>query len=280
MTPTNGFAMWQLVDSTWDLANTMMKSAGLHLHVTVLIVSREKEILAVKSDWAGGEPKQRRSRGAYFGPAKAAQLRVSISQTDPEVVLTPVSGWEALNPYAGGVRRRVGENYYITAASGWSQEGDALVAAVLNVAMTQEVRLHHVGISYPHVTDWTHAILLGEATHRREALCVPVLSHNYQRYFIRVPETGKGPEYWMEYCFYEQEPRTTGVHWDFVAPEGLLLITVSDMLGVKLAIRKPIPGELPAPHSTITHSEESIGRVSFEERLEWWDVAQAKKVIQ
>ena len=129
-----------LVESTWDLSDLMVGAANLDLFTTVAVANKKRKVLAAKTGWAGGDP-EGKSCAPFIGPAKAMELLV-----DPvgRMAMTPTG-----NPlgcgYMGGVRQTRSVIHRLTSGSAWSGRCDAVFALVLNFAMENEVRFHHVG---------------------------------------------------------------------------------------------------------------------------------------
>lgn len=184
MEPNDEPSYFGLVKRTLDLGDLMCTAARLPLFTTVAVVSPDRSILAIDKDWAGGKP-NRDSKAPAIGPAKALELRVNL---EGDFVTTP-TGDPMGTGYMGGVRRR--EEYgvessvhFITSCSASSERCDAMLAIVLNYAMSWETRLHHVGYRHADRKVALETVAEREAAIGATAVFMPTLEHD--RWYIPV----------------------------------------------------------------------------------------------
>lgn len=203
---------FDLVGETWELSNMLHTTANRPLFVTVLVASTDKEVVAIKSGWAGGEP-SKPSRGPFFGPWKAIEMVQTINPNDPVLVKTPTPGYSG-SGFMGGVRQRINDMWVVTSASGWSQEADALMALVLNFAMVHTLTFHHTGFRHKS----RQAMFKAVSQQKRKFGSTPLYrpSSDHDRYYIAEHD------YWVEHQYYPNGPHLPAIHWDFATEANLL----------------------------------------------------------
>lgn len=227
----------ELVERTWSLADLMMRAANEHLHVTTAVANEDRELLNWVKDWAGGEP-EKESRAGRIGPTKALETLVDPSK---DFVMTPChvlgTGW------MGGVRRRVDEVHYVTASSAWAERCDAMVALLLNYAMTQEVRFHHVGSRYPTEESALKSVRQDQAKLGVDSIVAPAEDH--LRWYLPVhTEAHPKGKYWIEHQYWPGGPYGYAIHWDLATMNPLALLSfVATNLGLEAKTWKADEGD-------------------------------------
>jgi len=255
----------ELVERTWGLSDLMCTAAEVHLFTTVLVADDNRTVLALKKDWAGGEP-EGKSCAPYVGPLKAMELLINL---DGAIVMTP-TGYPLGCGWMGGVRRRAAANlHHITSGSAWSERCDAQHALALNYAMSYEVRLHHVGFRHP--TEKATVVAVNEDEKRFGVSAISVPAKNHLRWYVPV-ETDAAPNgvYWREHQFFPEGDKTPATHWDLVTMNPLdLLEFVAGNL--KADFTRWIPG--PNDPVGVTWEQNRDGVMyGIMIRSRWWDV--------
>ena len=253
-----------LVQRTWNLADVMMGAAGRPLHVTVLVADEQKNVLAIKSDWAGGEKVT--SRAPYFGPKKAAELVDTIQLNSKIIAMTPVPTFKTSTGFMGGVRRMYDGKYLITACSAWDEKADALMALVLNYAMTYELRFHHVG--FTHLTEEAMWTAISKDQSRLGVMPLPIDSDD-SGYILRVEEQ-RVPNgvYWIEHHYSPVVLEPT-IFWGVVTTPGLV-----EYLGFWMDLQPGFNVELSDNDrlAMIQVTDRDGTELAIMERSKWWDV--------
>lgn len=225
-----------IVEDVWSLADKMLTAAGQNLHVTVLVFDKCREILAGKSEWAGGDPGNG-SRAYLIGPLKATEL--VLSDLDHDISTTPTGGFLISANYLGGLRLKVGDVYYVVACSGWAAEADLMFAALLMYAMEHDVVFHHVGFGHGSKVSRDEA-LSTDTAYYGNPFHKPISGHDRHYFWVEDPDLVDGG-YYREHQRGE-DVKPGNIHWDVVTddPADLLDFIGSFVGGLDLWDDEPL----------------------------------------
>jgi hypothetical protein len=201
------------INNVFELGNNMCTVAGLGLYIGVYVVTPKEQVLAHRIGWVGSAKPH--SRAPLYCPAKVIELVRTLNPGVP-FDMTPTT-------HAAGLR--------FIGVSGWDHRHDALVALILNYAMFNHVRLHHVG--------WRHATLNEQTvavTQTEQKLGTTGTNHDvtdHKRTFVTDRKADPFKAFWVEhqYFHFPEGPHTKALHWDLVTSEPKKLL---GFLGKKL----------------------------------------------
>ncbi len=210
--------MLSLSNITWQLSGNILAAVGKPLFTTALVGDESGEVLQIQAGWAGGQP-QVASRGSYFGSMKAIELLHSVAFPNAkldQVVLGPVHGYPYSSGYRGGVRfpveTQTGKIFYITAASGDTEEVDLMIALLMNWAMRLEIKLHHVGFRH----ESYHSMMAAIAADAQRLRVIPTYHDggDHDRWYLWSSQPGPNGGYWIEHQYYPEGCQKPGIHID------------------------------------------------------------------
>ena len=258
----------QAVEHGFQVADTILTIAQKPLFVVTMVVNEEKQVVAERSGWAGGEP-TRESRGPHFGPWKARELIETIGLSNELIVCTPVQGYRKGCGFRGGVRRMFDGYYYISACSGWEENADLLMALTINYAMIygNHMRLHHVGIRHARHVDMLAAVARDVKKYGHQPRHMPTEDH--ARFYIQVD--GPDGPYWVEHQWFYSGDKKPGFHVDFATQGGLL-----DYLGAHLGVKPQFwqdGSDQIDPMGMVSVIDRDNTMVGVMKRQKWTDVA-------
>ena len=204
----------------WELADAMCTAAEMPLYVVAYAARFDSTEPGIVKGWVGGEKKP--SNAPFVALLKASEL---FNVGYDELLLTPVEGHPFSSGWKGGILTGDDDNDYIAAASGWTENGDLLVATVLNMQLVDGGRLllHHFGLRHETREAMLAAVALDEATYHTKGIAVPADDH--ERVYVPIM-AGDTPICYREHQYFPKGPHTLAVHWDLVIPKG-----TADFLG-------------------------------------------------